>query len=185
MEGGLFFFHCNLYLVVESIEVVQKFSVFLGHGARWRKCHLNIWTSIQVCVLLILLLSSQNPPWRNSQLSEKVVSPLICRPFARRIVHENSNMWMLVHVWTIPGHHIHSDDWVVQVNPQSELHRCKAHPITILEILFYVTVVKGLLQLCASTCTVMQWKFYGRLLNNRFLALATVTGNEYLWSPCS
>jgi len=31
---AFFFFHCKLYLVVESIEVVQKLSVFFGHGAR-------------------------------------------------------------------------------------------------------------------------------------------------------
>ena len=160
-------------------------SVFLGHGARWRMCRLRIWTSIQVCVSLVLLLSSQNPPWRNSQLPEKVVSPLPSRPFVRRIVHQNRNMWMVVRVWTMPGYHLQSDDWGVQVNPHSELHRSNPHPITILEILFYITVVKGLLQLCPSKCTVMQLRFYDRLLKNSFMALATVTGNEYLWLSCS
>ena len=29
-----FFFHCKLYLIVESTEVTQKLVVFLDHGAR-------------------------------------------------------------------------------------------------------------------------------------------------------
>jgi len=30
MEGGLFFFHCELNICVESIEVVQKFCRFFS-----------------------------------------------------------------------------------------------------------------------------------------------------------
>ena len=51
---------------------------------------------------------SQNPPWRNLQLQEKMVSPLLPRPFVRRTIHQNRNMWMLVRVWTLPGHHLQS-----------------------------------------------------------------------------
>jgi len=45
----------------------------------------------------------------------------------------------------MPGHHIQSDDLGVHMNPQSEPQRSNAHQITILEILFYITVVKSLL----------------------------------------
>jgi len=52
-----FFFHWELNILVKSNEVVQKLSPFLGHGARRRKCHLHVGTSIQVCVLHVLLVA--------------------------------------------------------------------------------------------------------------------------------
>jgi len=55
-----FFFHCKLYLFVESIEVVQKFcQFFLTMGPDDERI---TYISEPAYRFLCLLLSSQNPP---------------------------------------------------------------------------------------------------------------------------
>jgi len=100
MEGGLLpLFRCKFYLVVASTEVVQKLcQFFLTMGPDDESI---IYISEPACRFVCLLFY----PFllkilheKNLQLPEKVVSPLLLRPFVRGTVHQNRNMWTSVRV---------------------------------------------------------------------------------------
>jgi hypothetical protein len=93
MEGGLF----PLWTVY-CYGVHLGGSEFVSFSLSWGQMTcLHTWNRHTGWCVACSNAFSQNPPWRNSRLPEKMVSPVLPQ-FVRRIDHQNKNMWVYDYV---------------------------------------------------------------------------------------